>query len=144
MHMKNRKIFLSLFCFILILIFIGSCATRSVPVLYPNAYLKSVSKDQVEKDVEECERLADEYVAKNPGGDVAGSTVAGGAAGAVVEGAGGAVTGNVGLGAGVGSATGAAVGLIRGISKSSKPSPVYKNFVNRCLKEKGYEPIGWQ
>lgn len=38
----------------------------------------------------------------------------------------------------------AAGGLVRGISKSSKPSHVYKNFVSRCLREKGYEPVGWQ
>lgn len=28
--------------------------------------------------------------------------------------------------------------------KASKPSPIYKTFVNRCLSEKGYEIIGWQ
>jgi hypothetical protein len=28
--------------------------------------------------------------------------------------------------------------------KSGDPDPVFKNFVNRCLKEKGYDPIGWR
>ena len=54
------------------------------------------------------------------------------------------MTGNIGKGAGIGGAAGAAGGLVRGISQSSKPSQVYKNFVSRCLREKGYEPVGWQ
>jgi hypothetical protein len=29
-------------------------------------------------------------------------------------------------------------------SKVAEPSPVFKQFTNRCLKEKGYEPMGWQ
>ena len=26
----------------------------------------------------------------------------------------------------------------------SEPNPTYKAFVDRCLREQGYEPIGWQ
>lgn len=127
-----------------VLVFLEGCASSGGPVLYPNAHLKAVGKEQAEIDIGECERLANEYIKTNPGGDAAGSTAAGGAAGAFVGGAAGAVTGNIGKGAGVGGAAGAAGGLVRGISKSSKPSQVYKNFVSRCLREKGYEPIGWQ
>ena len=29
------------------------------------------------------------------------------------------------------------------MSGKSNPSPVYKRFVDRCLREKGYDPIGW-
>jgi hypothetical protein len=54
------------------------------------------------------------------------------------------VVGELGRGAGVGAATGATAGLIRGLFKASQPSPVYKSFVERCLQEKGYEPIGWK
>ncbi|MDI6744991.1 MAG: hypothetical protein QMD07_06400 [Thermodesulfovibrionales bacterium] len=128
----------------IIFIFLAGCASSGGPVLYPNAHFKAVGKEQAEIDIAECERLANEYIKTNPGGDVAGSTAAGGAGGAVVGGAVGAVTGNIGKGAGVGGAAGAAGGLVRGISKSSRPSQVYKNFVSRCLKGKGYEPIGWQ
>lgn len=128
----------------IIFIFLAGCAGRGGPALYPNAHLKAVGKEQAEIDIGECERLANEYIKTNPGGDAAGSAAAGGAAGAVVGGSVGAVTGNLGKGAGIGGAAGAAGGLVRGISKSSKPSQVYKNFVSRCLREKGYEPIGWQ
>lgn len=122
-------------------ILLAGCTSQGGPVLYPNAHLKAVGKEQAEIAIGECERLANEYIKTNPGGNVAGSTAAGGA---VVGGAVGAVTGNIGKGAGIGGAAGAAGGLVRGISKASKPSQVYKNFVSRCLREKGYEPIGWQ
>jgi hypothetical protein len=56
----------------------------------------------------------------------------------------GSVTGNLGRGAAMGAAGGAVAGVIRGASRASRPSPVFKNFVNRCLREKGYDPIGWE
>ncbi len=28
--------------------------------------------------------------------------------------------------------------------RASRPSLTYKTFVNRCLREKGYDPIGWE
>ncbi len=45
---------------------------------------------------------------------------------------------------GIGAAAGAAGGLVRGASKASELNPVYKNFVNKCLCDKRYEPIGWK
>ena len=30
-----------------------------------------------------------------------------------------------------------------GCSASSEPDPTYRNFVEKCLRDKGYEPIGW-
>lgn len=128
----------------MIFVFLAGCAMQGGPALYPNAHLNAVGKEQAEIDIGECERLANEYIKTNPGGGAVGSAAVGGAAGAFVGGAAGAVTGNIGKGAGIGGAAGAASGLVRGISKSSKPSQVYKNFVFRCLREKGYEPIGWQ
>jgi uncharacterized protein YcfJ len=75
---------------------------------------------------------------------VVGDTIVGGAGGGLVGGAVGAVTGNIGRGIGIGAVAGATSGLVHGIYKASQPSPVYKAFVDRCLKEKGYEPIGWE
>jgi uncharacterized protein YcfJ len=126
------------------LILIG-CASRSQsPVLYPNNYLKSVGETAAQNDIEECSHMAESYVKANPGAKVVGGTIVGGAGGAVVGGAVGAVTGDLARGVSIGAAAGAASGLVRGIYKASKPSPVYKAFVNRCLREKGYDPIGWE
>jgi len=54
------------------------------------------------------------------------------------------VTGSLGRGAGVGAAAGAAAGLVHGMIRASEPSPIFKNFVTRCLQERGYEIIGWE
>ncbi|HNT67696.1 MAG TPA: hypothetical protein PKK79_00920 [Syntrophorhabdaceae bacterium] len=124
-------------------LFLAGCASQG-PVLYPNAYLKRVGEEQARRDIADCERLADEYAGSGEGAQVAKSTAAGGAGGAVVGTAVGAVTGDIGRGAGVGAVAGAASGLVRGVSKASQPDPVYKNFVNKCLRDKGYEPIGWK
>jgi outer membrane lipoprotein SlyB len=126
-----------------IIIFLAGCATQS-PVLYPNEHLKNVGEARAQSDIVECSRLAESYVKANPGAKVVGGTIVGGAGGALVGGAVGAITGHIGRGAVVGGVAGATSGLVRGIYKASQPSPVYKAFVNRCLKEKGYDPIGWE
>jgi outer membrane lipoprotein SlyB len=125
------------------LLIIWGCAAHG-PVLYPNAHLKMVGEEQANRDIEECDRLADAYVKSDAGKAAAKSVAGGGAAGAVIGGAAGSVTGSLGRGAAVGAAAGAAVGLVRGISKASQPSPIHKKFVERCLRDKGYDPIGWQ
>lgn len=129
---------------LVILLVLAGCAAKHGPVLYPNEHLKKAGDVQAQKDIDDCSRTADSYIKQNPGAKVAGSTALGGAGGAAVGTAAGAVTGSIGRGAAVGAVTGATIGLFRGIVKSSQPSPVYKNFVNRCLKEKGYDPIGWE
>jgi outer membrane lipoprotein SlyB len=128
--------------FVIFILFLSGCATG--PVLYPNAHLQKVGEAQAHKDVAECEALANQYVKSDAGIAAAKSTAIGGAGGAVIGGAAGAVTGHLGQGVGVGAATGAAVGLVHGIIQASKPSPIFKNFVTRCLQEKGYETIGWE
>ena len=125
------------------LLVVAGCASHG-PVLYPNAHLQSMGQERAKADIEECGRKADEYVHSDEGVAIAKSTAAGGAGGAVVGGAVGAVTGGFGRGVGIGAAAGGAMGLVHGISRSSRPSPLYRNFVDRCLREKGYEPIGWQ
>lgn len=128
----------------MVFLVLAGCAAKHGPVLYPNDHLKKAGEVQAQRDIDECSRLADNYVKQNPGAKVAGSTVTGGAVGAATGTAVGAVTGGVGRGAAVGAVAGATTGLFRGIIKGSQPSPVYKNFVNRCLKDKGYDPIGWE
>jgi outer membrane lipoprotein SlyB len=119
-----------------------SCATG--PVLYPNAHLQRVGEAQAHKDVAECEALADQYVKSDAGIAAAKETAIGAAGGAAIGGVAGAVTGHLGRGIGIGAATGAAAGLVHGMIKGSEPTPLFKNFVNRCLQERGYESIGWQ
>jgi len=128
------------------LCFFSGCAGPQ-PVLYPNQVLQDGGEELAEQDIATCEELAEEYVSKGSSGEhVAGQTVGGGAIGAASGAVGGAIAGNVGLGSMIGAAAGATQGLLRGIftSGGAEASPAYRNFVNRCLREKGYEPIGWE
>lgn len=126
---------------------LAGCASVQSPVLYPNAHLKQVGQAQAEQDVAACRLLADDYV--HGGGaaakEIAKDTAIGAAGGAAVGAVAGAVTGRgAGLGAAVGAATGGTAGAVHGTAKQVGPTPVYKGFVNRCLREKGYDVIGWQ
>lgn len=121
-----------------------SCAQQR-PVLYPNAQLERVGKSAAEADIDACIRLATDYGAKEDGGmkvakDTGTGAAIGGAAGAAV----GAVTGNLGRGAAAGAAGGGAAAMTRSALNSGKPDPVFKNFVEKCLRDKGYQPIGWR
>jgi len=70
--------------------------------------------------------------------------VGGAAIGGATAGAWGLVRGDAGQRALAGAAAGAAAGTVRGGMQATETSPIFKNFVNRCLRERGYEVIGWQ
>jgi hypothetical protein len=133
------------------LILVAGCASQR-PVLYPNEQFKRVGTETANQDIDECKRRADEYLASDgrSGGALAGAATGAAASatvGAAAGGAGGAVVGRAGTGAAVGAAgggtAGATRGLLQGLVGKQGPSPVYKNFVFRCLREKGYSPLGW-
>lgn len=137
----------------LVLLVLAGCSTRH-PTLYPNEQYKRVGSAQAQADIEACERQAEEYV-KNPGrggqraGEAARNTGVGAAVGAAGGAVGGAIGGNVGQGAAVGAASGATAGLLGTMfgwmfNNDGGPDPTFRNFVERCLRDKGYEPIGWE
>ncbi len=111
------------------------------PVLYPNETLKDAGREKADADIRECMKMAEGYGVQSRQGEKAVKGTAGGAAGGAV---GGAISGNVGRGIATGAASGAAVGLFYGLFSASEPSAAYKSFVNKCLREKGYEPVGWE
>ncbi|WP_455241889.1 glycine zipper family protein [Petrachloros mirabilis] len=125
----------------------GVMACSPKPILYPNAHYKEVGADVAERDIDECSQMAKEAGAspsQGKGGQVAGGTVAGGAIGSASGAVGGAVVGHAGRGAMIGAASGATAGFLRGLFRRSPPSAAYKQFVQRCLKERGYDPVGWE
>ena len=67
----------------------------------------------------------------------------GGAAVGASSGIGGGPTG-IAIGAAAGGAVGSVLGFLAGSYKPLDPQPDYTAFVERCLKEKGYETTGWQ
>lgn len=120
------------------------CAAQR-PVLYPNSHLAMVGSDAAEKDIEACMTLARDYGAgSNKGEQVAKDTATGAAVGGATGAAVGAVVGNLGKGSAAGAAGGAAGALTRSVIRSGDPDATFQRFVERCLREKGYEPIGWR
>lgn len=135
--------------FVMIVIGLLSLSACSAPrpILYPNAHFQQAGETGVEQDIEACSRMAKEAGAKpaqGKTGQVAGGVVGGGAIGSAAGAVGGAVVGHPGRGAMVGAASGATGGLLRGLFRKSPPSEAHKQFVNRCLKERGYDPVGWE
>jgi len=131
---------------ILLALFSISCASAPRPVLYPNEYLEEVGKSQSQKDIEACRQKADDAGAhRDPSKVTKSATDAakGATVGAAAGAAGGAV-GSVGRGAGIGAAAGGAAALTRSMFSKPPVAQAHKNFVDRCLREEGYEPIGWQ
>lgn len=128
------------------LLLVQGCAAPK-PILYPNAHLRQVGPSAAEQDIEDCAAMAKEAGAtssQGKGGQVAGSATAGGAIGSAAGAVGGAVVGHPGRGAMFGAASGATGGFLRGLFRKSPPSQAFKQFVNRCLQERGYEPVGWE
>jgi len=126
-------------------ILLAACAS-SQPIMYPNEQAKEAGNEQVRKDIDECIQLAEDSGAKsNDAGEVAKETAGSATEGAATGAATGAITGGD-------PATAAAVAVVRsginglfsGMRKSNQPSAEYKQIVERCLIEKGYEPVGWK
>jgi len=116
-----------------------------MPQLYPNAHYQQEGAEQARMDIDNCMYRADhgapqDSVAK----DAAVNTLGGAAAGAALGAIGGAIAGNAGTGAAAGAATGAAVGVGKTVYDTSKPAETYKGYVEACLRERGYDVIGWR
>ncbi len=81
-------------------------------------------------------------------GKVGKQTAAGAGIGAASGAVGGAVVGAAGSGSAIGAASGAVSGLLFGLfnlaTGPSHTDQTHQNFVNVCLKEKGYEVAGWK
>jgi outer membrane lipoprotein SlyB len=127
---------------------LGGCATMEKhPVLYPNAYFERVGNSQAQADVDACmQRAKSAGLSATSGGKV----LEGGAKGAAIAGAAAAaaavVRGNDHAlrDAAAGAAAGGAGGAVHGAFQANEPEAIFKQFVNRCLHDKGYDVIGWK
>lgn len=133
--MKNRLIILSLLSLTLILL---GCASK--PVLYPNSKLEKVGKEAAQEDVNLCMEKADKFLesprAKKVLKSAGTGSLVGSATGLITGLLTGDVVGGIASGAAIGAASGAAVGAIT-------PDRLREAYVNRCLRRKGYEILGW-
>ncbi len=132
--------------FILIVFNILGCAGPR-PILYPNEHFYSVGKTLADQDIVACKLKAKEFGANSGSGRAgrtARSTAVGAGSGGAIGAVGGAIAGSAGRGAVIGAATGATAGLVRSLFRSPKPSGTHVRLVNRCLRDRGYEVIGWE
>jgi hypothetical protein len=68
------------------------------------------------------------------------SGAVGAATGAVI----GAIAGAPGTGAAIGAAGSATASLLRGAIGSRELDSIQRGYVDRCLREQGYDPMGWR
>lgn len=128
------------------LVFAG-CASTKKPVLYPNQHLNMVGQQQGIADIDACMRAAEASGANDgKGADLAKDTARAGAVGGTTGAVIGAISSSsdVGRGAAIGAAGAATATLVGGAFDSTEPTQVYIRFVEICLREKGYQPIGWR
>jgi len=130
-----------------------ACASPPQPVLYPNATYQTVGREVADVDIEECRVLAHEAGAtggdSEQAGELAKETVGSAGAGAAAGAAGGAIRGNAGMGAAIGAATAASWSAVRGgfrwlFGSRRSASSLERRFIERCLRDRGYEVIGWK
>ena len=112
---------------------VAGCAAPK-PSLYPNAHLQQVGEAAANRDIDECCEMAKDAGAtasQGKSGQVAGSTAAGGAIGSVPA-------------QWSEQPVVRRQGSLRGLFRCSLPSNASKQFVQRCLKESGYDLVGWK
>ncbi len=132
---------------ILPLLSLSGCGTTKSPVLYPNHHLTTVGREAAQADIDDCMQQAyasgaDAGKGKELTKETATAGTVGAATGAVV----GAISSSsdVGRGAAIGGAGAATARLVSGLFKVSEPTPIFMRYVDLCLHEKGYQPLGWR
>lgn len=117
------------------------------PVLYPNDHLTAVGSARAQADIDDCIALAEQSGAgAGRGAESAKNVATAGAVGAAAGAVFGAIMGknNVGKYALASGGAAAAGSGVNEAFKSGEPDKLHKQFVNKCLKKKGYEITGWK
>jgi len=123
----------------------AACASSKRPVLYPNSHLQTVGQAQAQRDIDYCMQFAaSSGVSRHKDGEIAKKTVTGSAMGAAGAGTAALVLGRDADHILAGAAGGAAAGMVKGGIDSTDMNPTFQRFVGRCLRERGYEVIGWE
>ena len=120
-----------------------ACAAQR-PVLAPDEHLQEMAPDAVQRDIDDCIRQATEAGPGARGQQLAGQTAGGAVVGAAAGAVAGAISGGPGIGAAAGAAGGATAGLLSGLFRSSDLDAGQQRYAEDCLRQKGYNPIGWR
>ena len=125
----------------LVTMLLASCATQ--PVVVAREGQRPSTSAAPQADIDACLAEAKQAVESDRAKVVAQNTAEGAVVGGAVGGAAGAVLGQ-GRGAGAGAAGGAAGAFVRSMLRWRDPDPVEKGYVNRCLRQRGYDVLGWR
>ena len=126
----------------------GPSSPSARPVLYPNATLTRVGEAQARAEAEGCMARATQagLTPDQKTNEVGRRAGEGAAVAGVASAVGALITGRSSdiLRAGAtGAAVGGSAGAVSGAFHNDKVNPVYRQFVQRCLTEKGFDVIGW-
>jgi outer membrane lipoprotein SlyB len=127
--------------------FTGCATPVAKPAFYPNAHYQYVGPAQAQADAQACSSMAQQSDVGAVNKVDAGRAAAAGAAGVGTAGVvGSLLTGhkpdlkNIAAGA---AAIGAGGAAATAAGQSVGGSSLYRQFVQQCLAERGYQVIGW-
>jgi hypothetical protein len=146
--MKTRFVpSLSVFTIATALLLAGCATPMAKPAFYPNAYFQRVGPAQAQADAQDCATLAQQSDLTAVNKVEAGRSAAAGAAGVGAAGLVGSLLSgqkpdlkNIAAGA---AAIGAAGAAATAAGQSVGGSNIYRQFVQQCLAERGYQVMGW-
>ncbi len=126
----------------------GPNSPSARPVLYPNATLNRVGAAQGQAEVDGCisRALAAGLTPDEKNNAVARRAGEGAATAGVASAVGALLTGrssDVLRSGAIGAAVGGSAGAVSGAFHNDRPNGTYRQFVQRCLSERGFDVIGW-
>ncbi len=131
---------------IISIIFLNSCSYK--PVLGDNIKYQNTSLQNIDRDIENCEKKAKNHLKGLKASRVAKEGARKGILGAIFGALLGIFTGDFGQvvkSTAVGAGVGAGVGMVSVASEGSlTKDQIKRNYVTNCLNKKGYSIIGWQ
>lgn len=123
---------------------LAGCVTTQGPTLIQNDHYMAVGEIRAGEDIENCKSLAEAYISENTlprwdrnYSDEYPPVVFGGGIGTTIGSYGGHFGGGSGFGIGMG------VLPFSSGQPRPRPSRYYTDYVDDCLRQRGYEPAGW-
>lgn len=121
---------------------LAGCANQK-PVLYAQGGSPAGGDQAISACMDQARAAGLDYSKGH--GQTARKTVERGAVGGAGGAVGGAIYGDAARGAAAGAAGSVAAGLVSDMfHRDSSPAPAYRSYVDRCLRDRGYRPVGWQ
>jgi hypothetical protein len=105
----------------LLLLTAAACMSRR-PVLSTDERSNHLNETVTQRNIDDCMQRGQQYVSTGHHGEPVKTTP---------------------TGMGAGAKPSATPGLLRSLF-SRPPDPAYAAFVDHCLRERGYEPVGWK